>query len=108
MQLQRLSAREHSLSATLLSVCTTAIFTDWTSIRGAKLRMAGHTTISSLESALPVVFFVAALVVLLPRTRNESRIAFSRFAGRFPLLIRYFVCALVFYGILACIDLYVG
>jgi hypothetical protein len=108
MQLRRLTAREHRLSALILSVVLTALFGDWTSIRSAKLNMAGHTTISSLESALPAVFFVAALVVFLPRTGNESRITVFRFVGRFPLLIRYFVCALAFYGILACIDLYFG
>jgi hypothetical protein len=86
----------------------TAILADITSVRGAKLKMAEHTTISLLETALPAVIFVAALVILLPRTGNESRIAFFRLVGRFPLLIRYFAGVLAFYGIQAIIDMCVG
>jgi hypothetical protein len=74
----------------------TFMFADVTLPRGAQLRMAGHTTIASLENALPSVLFISALLVLLPRTGNESRFAFFRFVGGFPLLIRYFAVVLPF------------
>jgi len=70
--------------------------------------MAGHTTISLLEIALPFAIFATALLFLLPRTGNESRVAFFRFIGRFPLLIRYFAVVLPFFGIQAGIEKFFG
>jgi hypothetical protein len=86
----------------------TFIFADMALPRGAQLNMAGHTTISLLETALPFVIFACALLVLLPRTGNESRFTLVRFIGRFPLLIRYFAVVLPFFGIQAGIDKFFG
>jgi len=86
----------------------TFLFADEALPRGAQLGMAGHTTIASLETALPVILFVSALLVLLPRTGNESRFALFRFIGRFPLLIRYFAVVLPFFGIQAMIEKFFG
>lgn len=107
-RLRRLTAREHNLCAPLLSFVMTFVLADEALPRGAQLRMAGHRTIASLETALPVILFVLALLVLLPRTGNESRIAFFRFVGRFPLLIRYFAVVLPFMGIQAVIEKFFG
>jgi hypothetical protein len=82
----------------------TFIFADMTLPRGAQFRMAGHTMIALLEIALPIALLVSALLVLLPRTGNESRFAFFLFVGRFPLLIRYFAIVLPFSGIQASIE----
>ena len=80
------------------------MFADIALARGAQLRMAGHTTIALLEAALPLALFVSALIVLLPRTGNESRFTFFRVIGRCPLLIRYFAVVLPFFGIQAGIE----
>jgi hypothetical protein len=82
----------------------TFIFADMALPRGAQLRMAGHTTIAMLETTLPFALFVLALLVLSPRTGNESEINLFRFFGRFPLLVRYFAVILPFGGIQAGID----
>jgi hypothetical protein len=86
----------------------TFVFNDMASPRSAQLRMAGYTTTATLETVLPVVLFILALLVLLPRTGNESRFSFFRFVGRFPLLIRYFAVILPFGGIQASIDKFCG
>ncbi|HXR08477.1 MAG TPA: hypothetical protein VN765_14170 [Candidatus Acidoferrum sp.] len=108
IRLRRLTAREHHLCAPLLSFVMTFLFADEALPRGAALRMAGHTTIALLETALPVLLLVLALLVLLPRTGNESRFAFIQFVGRFPLLIRYFAVVLPFFGIQAMIEKFFG
>jgi hypothetical protein len=82
----------------------TFIFADMALPRGAQLRMAGHTRIAVLETAMPLTLFVSALLVLSPRTGNESRFTLFRFFGRFPLLVRYFAVILPFGGIQAGID----
>jgi len=56
-----------------------------------------------------IVACAIALVMLLPRTHNASRIAFVRALGRLPLLIRYFVAAgaaLALFGIGALLEKY--
>jgi hypothetical protein len=80
------------------------VFADEALPRDAQLRGAGHMTVASLETALPIVLFISSLIVLLPRTGNESRFAIFRFIGRFPLLIRYFAVVLPFFGIQASIE----
>jgi hypothetical protein len=82
----------------------TFIFADMALPRGAQLRVAGHTTIAVLETALPLTLFVSALLVLSPRTGNESRFALFRFFGRFPLMVRYFAVILPFLGIQAGLE----
>jgi hypothetical protein len=86
----------------------TFILADITSPRGAQLRVAGHTTIALLETALPLALLVSALLVLLPRTGNESRFTVFRFIGRFPILIRYFAIVLPFLVIQAGIEKIIG
>jgi hypothetical protein len=86
----------------------TFILADFAVPCGAALRMAGHTTLASLETALPVVVLVLALLVSMPRTGNESPHAFFRFVGRFPLVIRYFAVFLLFFGIQAMIEKFFG
>ena len=98
IQVRRLTAREHSLSAFLLSVVITMACADMASPLDAKLEMAGHTAVATCVTASPAIVLLSALLVLLPRTGNESRFAFFRFVGRFPLLIRYFVIFLIFIG----------
>jgi hypothetical protein len=104
LRLRRLTEREHRLCAPLLAFVVTFIFADMALPRGAQLRMAGHTTIAMLETTLPFALFVLALLVLSPRTGNESEINLFRFFGRFPLLVRYFAVILPFGGIQAGID----
>jgi|SRR5580658_1439723 hypothetical protein len=104
IQLRRLTAREHLLCASLLSFVVTFIFADMALPRGAELRMAGHMTIAVLETALPFTVFISALLVLSPRTGNESSFSLFRYFGRFPLLVRYFAVTLPFCGIQAGID----
>ena len=108
IRLRRLTEREHRLCAPLLAFVITFIFADRTLPRGAQLNMAGHTTISLLETALPFAIFATALLILLPRTGNESRFTIFRFIGRFPLLIRYFAVVLPFFGIQAGIEKFFG
>jgi len=104
IRLRRLTQREHRLCALFLAFVITMIYADRTLPRGAQLNMAGYTTISLLETALPFAIFASALLILLPRTGNESRFTFFRFIGRFPLLIRYFAVVLPFFGIQAGIE----
>jgi hypothetical protein len=107
-RLNRLTATEHSLGASLLSVITTMIYGDMASPLGAQWEMAGHKTIASFVTASPIMLFVSALLFLLPRTGNESRIGFFRFIGRYPLLIPYFVISLTFLGSLISVAKFFG
>jgi hypothetical protein len=108
IRLRKLTAREHYLCAPLLAFVLTFILADIALPHGAQLRMAGHTTIALLETALPLALFVSALLVLLPRTGNESRFTVFRFIGRFPILIRYFAVVLPFLAIQAGIEKFIG
>ena len=108
IRIRRLTAREHSLSAAILSLALTFLTADTASPCSARLSWAGHPTAASFETAFPFIVLVWTLLVLIPRTGNESRIAFFRFCGRFPLLCRYFAVALPFVGIENSIEAYFG
>ena len=104
LQLRRLTAREHVLSAVLLSFAITFVFLDLTMPRASRLRSEGEAWVASVLTALAIVLFPTALAVLLPRTGNESRIAFFRLVGRLPLLVRYLLVAASFVGLTAIVG----
>jgi hypothetical protein len=108
IHLRRLTALEHYLCASLLSVVITSICADETVPYASHLRTNGFTSLALVETALPIILFLSGLVVLLPRTGNESRIAIFRFIGRYPLLVRYFIVVLPFVGIQKSIEKFLG
>lgn len=57
------------------------------------LRAAGHAALARYYVAVGILVWAVALVVLLPKTRNDSRLVFVRTLGKLPLPIRYFVIA---------------
>jgi hypothetical protein len=106
--LRKLTAREHLLSASVLVFALTMMAADIMLPDAAQLRSEGHPRTALTLSVLPVFVFVAGLLALLPRTGNESHHACFRLAGRLPLLVRYLLVGLLFYGLAATIKSFAG
>jgi hypothetical protein len=106
--LRTLTAREHVLSASVLASVMTMLFADFALPHASRLWSEGHPTAASVFSVLPVLVFASGLLMLLPRTGNESRIAFFRLSGRLPFLVRFVLLVLLFCGLAATIDRFAG
>jgi len=106
--LRRLTAREHFLAALVLVYALTMIAGDIAMPDAARLRYTGHSITASILATLPLFALVTSLIVLLPRTANQSRRLLFRIVGRVPLLVRCFALALLLYGFKATIKLFAG
>ena len=85
----------------------TAVLADMAFPRAARLVTEAHPTAALFYKISPLALFPVALLILLPRTSNDSRIALFRLAGRLPLLARYFIVALTAYGIGTIIETFI-
>jgi hypothetical protein len=106
--LRRLTAREHSLSASVLVIALTMMSADFALPDAARLRSAGYAATAAIVTVLPAFVLLAGLFALLPRTGNDSRHAFFRLVGRLPLLVRYLLVGLLFCGLSATIKRFAG
>jgi hypothetical protein len=96
--IRNLTAREHYLAAPVLVLLLTLLMADVMLPEAARLKSASPV-FAVILSLFPLGIFLLGLLILLPRSANNSHWNVIRLAGRIPLPVRFVLLGAVSVGL---------